>query len=144
VIARIASAAIGCVLLSGCAMVREDWLDHPTHPPLPPYHIEIAQADLERACGNYPGVYGCAIRLPEDRACLIYTGPKPAPWLLEHERKHCAGWDHGPWLGIMDPVVKIAARPQASAPGEVPGAPRENRRRTLPSPHGAGAAAAQE
>ena len=115
--ARIVIAAVACVALSGCVMVREDWLDHPTHAALPPYYIEIAQADLNRACGNYPGVvYGCAIRLPVDRACLIYTSPKPARWLLEHERKHCAGWDHGPLAGSNDSTGDLAARTQAREP----------------------------
>ncbi|MND04329.1 hypothetical protein D3C83_245470 [compost metagenome] len=41
-------------------------------------------------------LHGCAIRVFDARVCLIYTGPQPAAWLIQHERKHCAGWDHGP------------------------------------------------
>jgi hypothetical protein len=96
-----ALAAIGLVaLLQGCgtALVQDDWHAHPTHPALPPHHIELAERDLPRACGEHAGmrVHGCAVRLVAERVCLIYTGPRPAAWLLEHEHKHCAGWDHGP------------------------------------------------
>lgn len=94
-------AGLGFIgLLQGCAgaPVQADWLAQPTHPALPPYHIEVAAADLQRTCGRYPGMrmHGCAVRLVAENVCIIYTGPQPAAWLMEHERKHCAGWDHGP------------------------------------------------
>lgn len=96
------SLAFGGIALAlqacGGALVRSDWLAHPTHPPLEPRHFEVADADLGRVCGHTPGatLYGCAVRLVAERSCIIYTGPRPAAWLIEHERKHCAGWDHGP------------------------------------------------
>ena len=96
---RLAIAA-GSALLHGCAaqMVQDDWHEHPSHAPLPAKHIEVPEKDLPRLCGNYPGLrlHGCAIRLADARVCIIYTAANPAPWLMEHERKHCAGWDHGP------------------------------------------------
>ena len=90
--------AVGGVLLQGCGslVVQSDWLDRPTHAALPYYHIELAQEELPRACGNAPALalHGCAVRIPEARACIIYTAPRPAAWVLDHERRHCAGWDH--------------------------------------------------
>jgi hypothetical protein len=95
-------AALGLALaLHGCggALVREDWLPHPTHPQLEPRHVEVSADILARVCGQYPGLvlYGCAVRELTARTCYIYTTPRPAAWLMEHERKHCAGWDHGPF-----------------------------------------------
>lgn len=105
-------ATLACGLaLQGCAgaLVQDDWLPQPTHPALRPHHVVVAAADLRRVCGSYPGMalYGCAVRAVADRVCIIYTGPQPAAWLLEHERKHCAGWDHGPYPVRND--VRVAA-----------------------------------
>jgi hypothetical protein len=99
-------AAALALALPGCAGVgvQADWEERPTHPELPAYHVEVPAADLPRVCGSYPGMvlHGCALRVVEARACLIYTAPGPAAWLMEHERKHCAGWDHGPRLDTRD------------------------------------------
>ena len=90
--------AAGSLLLEGCAsmFVQTDWLPQPTHPALPEYHVEIGDEELPRACRNAPAlrVYGCAVRVPEARVCIIYTTPAPATWVMDHERRHCAGWDH--------------------------------------------------
>jgi hypothetical protein len=106
---RLAVAA-ALAFLQGCAAssVQDDWYPQPTHAALPPYHIEIAERDLPRACGDHPGMrlHGCAVRLAAEKVCLIYTAPRPAAWLMEHERKHCAGWDHGP---APDPQGRRAA-----------------------------------
>jgi hypothetical protein len=89
------------VFLPGCAgLVQDDWQPQPSHPPLAEHHIQISQADVERVCGKRGlHVYGCALRVAEARVCLIYTPPNPPEWLMVHERKHCAGWDHGPAQG---------------------------------------------
>jgi hypothetical protein len=97
--ALVALAALG---LGGCAsMVVEDWHAQPLHPALPPHHVVIAEHELPRVCGSYPGmhVHGCAVRVATENVCFIYTAPRPAEWLMAHERKHCAGWDHGPVAG---------------------------------------------
>ena len=113
---RLASVA-GCVALGmalqgcGAAMVRDDWLPHPTHPALKPHHVEVAGADLQGVCGAYPGVlYGCALRVPADGLCIIFTGPRPAAWVMAHERRHCDGWDHGPFPLHIDARVAAAER----------------------------------
>ena len=90
--------ALTSIGLPGCAaMIQQDWHDAPTHAALTPYHVEVPESDLRRVCQGHPAMrtYGCAFRHFADGLCIIYTGPKPAPWLIDHERKHCAGWDHG-------------------------------------------------
>ena len=93
--AALALAALAA--LSGCAVtVHEQWDAAPKHPPLPAVNVVVAATDLAGVCGNYPGMklYGCAKRDYARRVCVIYTAAQPAQWLLEHERKHCDGWDH--------------------------------------------------
>lgn len=105
-----ALAAASLLLLPGCAaMVHDDWHPHPTHKPLPPYNVVVAAAELPKICGDYPGMqlHGCAVRDFGSNVCVIYTGPQPAAWLLEHERRHCAGWDHDMPHGT--PVTRQAA-----------------------------------
>jgi hypothetical protein len=95
---RISVVAAAGLLLGGCGSlsVHTDWLPEATHSPLPPYHIEIPTDELPLACLNAPAlpVHGCAVRMPEVNVCIIYTTPRPAGWVMDHERKHCAGWDH--------------------------------------------------
>ena len=96
--------AIGCTaaiigpLATGCALVSAEWNAQATHAPLPAVHVEIARADLERTCGGSPAMltYGCAVRDYAANLCIVYTAPEPPGWLLAHEFKHCAGWDHAP------------------------------------------------
>ena len=93
------AAAIATLLaLAGCGhvLVQEDWDAAPTLPPLEPVYVEVAASELHELCRGSPGMYlyGCARRDYEVRACFIFTGPQPEKWLLDHERKHCAGFDH--------------------------------------------------
>lgn len=98
--ARAALAALATTL-AGCGSmaigVQDDWQAQPSHPPLPPFNVVVAAGDLPQICGDFPGkrLYGCAQRNYEANVCIIYTAARPAQWLLEHERKHCAGYDHG-------------------------------------------------
>ena len=111
--AAIAVLASGLVLQGcGAAAVLDDWHAHPTHAPLPAKHIEVADSDLNRVCGIHAAgrLYGCAIRVVEARVCIIYTAPQPAAWVMEHERKHCAGWDHGPTHTAAITAVAAVAR----------------------------------
>ena len=85
------------VSLSGCQlMVEADWYPERTLPPLDPIHVEVAASQLPGLCSNQPGMllYGCAKRDYTARVCVIYTERDPPQWLMDHERKHCAGWDH--------------------------------------------------
>lgn len=86
------------LLAAGCSAlpVDESWEGTPTHKPLPAVFIEVDSDGIARYCGDRPGTYvhGCARRDYESRACFVFTRAKPQPWLVEHEKKHCAGWDH--------------------------------------------------
>jgi hypothetical protein len=85
--------------LQGCAaLVESDWRESATHPPLRAYHLVVSDVQIEHACGSHPGsyVFGCALRLPSEGVCIIYTRRDPPQWLLMHEHRHCDGWDHGP------------------------------------------------
>jgi hypothetical protein len=91
-------ALLAALALPGCAaLVANDWHDAASHQALPPFHLVVSDADMQHACGDHRGyVFGCAVRIPSERVCLIYTRARPAVWILEHERKHCDGWDHHP------------------------------------------------
>ena len=84
----------GCTSIAYFSEADPAWKPHPSHASMRPYHLEIEQSRLAEACKSDVPVLGCAIRLPRDRVCIIYTGPKPAPWIVRHELKHCAGYDH--------------------------------------------------
>ena len=93
--AACALAVVGCQPLT----VQGDWDERAVLPALPMAYLETAPARLAAECGEqHPGavLYGCAKRDYAMRLCTIVTGPSPAAWLLDHERKHCAGFDHGP------------------------------------------------
>ena len=108
---RLALALVS-ILVQGCAaqLVQDDWHDHPSHAPLPAKHFEVSDSDLRRVCGEYPGrrLHGCAIRVADAAVCIIYTAPQPASWIMEHERKHCAGWDHGPKIPAQTRVAAVS------------------------------------
>lgn len=92
-----AAYATCLVSLTGChGVIREDWNPEPTLPPLEPIYMEVHASQLPSLCGDHPGMllYGCAKRDYVMRECVIYTEPNPPRWLLDHERRHCAGWDH--------------------------------------------------
>jgi hypothetical protein len=88
----------GCAQLAAQVAAEIDWEAAPRHARLEPVYVEVDPSELPRLCGNQPGAlfFGCARREHESRRCVIVTGPRPAQWLLDHERKHCAGYDHAP------------------------------------------------
>ncbi|HUQ26957.1 MAG TPA: hypothetical protein VM051_00095 [Usitatibacter sp.] len=95
------NAAIGyaCALLSAaCAQLptADHWEEAPSHKALPAVYIEVDAAGIARYCGKDPALYihGCAHRDFESRACFVFTRARPQQWLLEHEKKHCDGYDH--------------------------------------------------
>jgi hypothetical protein len=95
----LAMPVVAGLVLQGCAAIggAEDWHDQPTHPALPSMHFVVAASDLPGACGHPKGarLLGCAHRVYDPPVCLVYTAANPAPWVMEHELKHCAGYDHG-------------------------------------------------
>jgi hypothetical protein len=91
-------AAILGATLTGCGsmVVAEDWKDAPTFPALRPVLMEVAQAKISGVCGGSfeVKIYGCSYRVIADGMCVIFTPPQPPQWLMDHELKHCAGWEH--------------------------------------------------
>ena len=99
---RVPLALALAAAVSGCAIhgVNEDWHAQPSFQPLPAHHVTVAESDLPRACGKGQlaaglRLHGCAIRLIGENVCVVYTAAEPPRWLMEHELKHCAGWEHG-------------------------------------------------
>ena len=93
-------AAIACasLVLGACAVspIQEEWEALPSHPSLPAAFLTVDSDGIAANCGTHPGLYvfGCAKRLFDSRACLVFTRANPQRWLLEHEQRHCDGWDH--------------------------------------------------
>jgi hypothetical protein len=98
---RAAAVVVIATPLCACTQlfVRADWDAQPRWKPLKPVLFEVRPSQLAENCGialePAQVLYGCARRDYWIGACLIFTAPHPEAWLLEHERKHCAGWDHG-------------------------------------------------
>lgn len=78
--------------------VQSDWQPARAHEPLPAVHFVVPAKDLPRICRTHPAAatYGCAFRDVPSKVCIIYTAANPPRWLMDHELKHCDGWDHGP------------------------------------------------
>ncbi len=72
-------------------------------PPLP-YRVEVVKSwpvpVKNSQCGQYFNLYACAVYIKDFEKdefveCVIYTKFKDMPrQLLQHELKHCEGWDH--------------------------------------------------
>ena len=81
------------LLLSGCAAMDYDWkfTSAPIHPKQWRY---VYLADARKVCQNYypRAADACTVRGHE---CLMILPINPPRWLVEHERKHCEGWNHG-------------------------------------------------
>lgn len=53
--------------------------------------VHYRDDDLASVCGS-GYVDGCAIR--KDDVCDIYVGSRASPWTVQHEKRHCRGWEH--------------------------------------------------
>ena len=85
------------VALSACAALNDDaigWEATPSHKPLSPVFRELSRADLYSKCGTN---IACCHRDYTTGLAWIYTEPNPPQWLVDHELKHAAGYDHAPW-----------------------------------------------
>jgi len=110
----IAACSLGAIA-TGCANLgtQHEWEPKATVPALPVAYLEVPSAELPRHCGLYASgtLYGCAKRDFKQRTCTIVTGPQPAVWLLDHERKHCEGFDHGPSTPVGARTAALDAHP---------------------------------
>jgi hypothetical protein len=98
--------------------VYEEWEPLASHPSLPAVFFNVDSDRIARECGNAPGVYvhGCAQRDFSARLCRVYTRANPEDWLVEHERKHCAGWDHAALPELPLATVAASRRGDVAAP----------------------------
>ncbi|TGD73453.1 hypothetical protein E4634_10490 [Mangrovimicrobium sediminis] len=107
---RLAVCLAAAVALNGCAGDKwadynygpADWLAEHTAVEVvgtasydrlvePLISVHRIDDDLSAHCGSVH-VAACAIRNGE--TCDIYIGSRAAPGVLEHEMRHCHGWDH--------------------------------------------------
>jgi len=102
------------IALSACTSmpVDEEWEATPSHPALPATFLVVDSKGIEQNCGSPAGlyVYGCANRDYKRRDCLVYTRASPPGWLVEHEKKHCDGWDHAVVAGEFPERALARAR----------------------------------
>jgi len=102
-------ALVVCLLLTGCAGSKfsydygpGDWLAENTSLNLvggnlyervwdPEIRVHVVD-DLTEICGGV--TQGCAIGTAE--TCDIYVGERASISTINHEKRHCRGWDHRP------------------------------------------------
>lgn len=95
---RIILACLVLVALAAIGCANEGW--RKTHAPIANVRFIEAPGDIvQTICRNVAGsqyaiYYGCAERDYLHETCWIYTEPDPPAWLVEHERRHCAGESH--------------------------------------------------
>ena len=61
--------------------------------------LYVTVQDVDRTCREAGAdatglerINGCATWNPV--GCIIYTTPNAPLWIVEHEERHCQGWDH--------------------------------------------------
>ena len=94
-LANLASLA---VLVSGCTMIGHErvagW------PELQIVEHYVPHAEMRERCAKYTGFgmspEACAEFDFASRRCLLWFSADfpPQPWIVEHERLHCQGYDH--------------------------------------------------
>ena len=93
--------------------VDDQWEASPSHKALPASFLVVDSKGIDQNCGSPPGlyVYGCASRDYGRGSCVEYTRAGPDAWLVEHEKKHCDGWDHGTVAGAFPGGTMLFAVP---------------------------------
>ena len=85
------------LLLSGCASHQYDWKKTRPESVKPWIYVHVIDPDLAcRGFGSQAGatvrINGCAVWKPVN--CVIVLPENPPKWLIEHEERHCEGWNH--------------------------------------------------
>lgn len=96
---RMTTNFLAALSLTGCAALAPDpvgWDALPSHAPLPPVLRPATRAEIALFCAS-PIAIACAIRDYGMGLCFIIIPRHPMLDTLDHERKHCAGYDHGPY-----------------------------------------------
>lgn len=89
---------LACLLLTACATYDGYTWTRSSRAALPVQWYATTQEGVKSLCHQRPGftTYACAVY--GSQACVIVAEQDEAhtpKWLADHERKHCAGWDHG-------------------------------------------------
>lgn len=97
------------ILISGCASLAPKDSEYTwvrSNRPVLPYEVKVIPEytpEIRKLCGHGNLIWACALFYVEDTEaevwvythCIIYTTNKNLPqFILEHEKKHCEGWDH--------------------------------------------------
>lgn len=94
------------MILQGCASLApkdHEYTWYKSDRPELPYRVEVVEEwpeDVRKYCGKHFVLHACAVFYWEIETkiytkCVIYTKYKNMPqFLLEHEIKHCKGWNH--------------------------------------------------
>jgi hypothetical protein len=91
VFTRFSHACAVALISTGCASIGPEGVDG--WPALKV--IEHQVTDIRAHCGAYALIpIACAEFHFAKNECHIYTKPDAPAWVLEHERAHCAGFDH--------------------------------------------------
>lgn len=85
-IAMILTAACFIVAIADLAPPDKYEYEHIIEPVIAVHVVD----DLTQICGQV--TQGCAIGNAE--TCDIYIGERAAQSVIEHEKRHCYGWDH--------------------------------------------------
>ena len=85
-------------MLTACAHDVTGWDQHPTYRPMAPVLRELSVADVQKHCGH--DTNGCVWRDTSTGLCYVYHGPKPHQHTIDHEKKHCAGYEHAPVVNL--------------------------------------------
>lgn len=98
------------LMLTGCSVFMEplpesvyNWY-HTGEKPVPMEIIKVSQADVQALCCNSGGfVMACAYRIPEQNYCKVFTALDLPQQTIDHEKKHCDGWNHQVLNPIKEP-----------------------------------------
>lgn len=93
------------LLLTGCAVFEPtyDW-QHSGREPLPMTLHQVSQDQVQALCCNTDiYVRACAWRDYEKKFCGVFFSTMPSADDLEHEKKHCDGWNHQVLNPIKEP-----------------------------------------
>lgn len=90
--------AVCVVFLYGCAGLGYNWRETRAPAPKPWKYVYVNDVDaycksLNVHVSGFGAVQGCANYWYG--GCTIYLPKNPERWVVEHEEKHCAGWEHG-------------------------------------------------
>lgn len=108
---KTALLAAVCLALGGCASFdpQYEWV-HSGREPLPMTLHEVSQEEVQGLCCNTDiYVRACAWRDYEKKFCGVFFSSVPSAYDLQHEKRHCDGWEHQ----VVNPIPgKVCLTPE--------------------------------